>query len=88
MYLCVHACQHLEENPKASGEEIQQVLKEFTDAVIGANADTSENVQPVSARKTLRAMTTFPPTQPLGQAYDNISVDFFRSNTSLRKRAA
>lgn len=41
--------QHLEENPKASAGDIQQVLKEFTDSVIGSNADTSDTVKPVSA---------------------------------------
>lgn len=54
----VHVCQYLEENPKASGDEIQQVLKEFTDAVIGANSDAAENVKPVSRRRTLGVMTT------------------------------
>lgn len=48
VYMAEHILnQYLEENPKASGDEIQQVLKEFTDAVMGANADTSENVQPI-----------------------------------------
>uniref|UniRef100_A0A3B5M0Z1 DNA-directed RNA polymerase subunit n=1 Tax=Xiphophorus couchianus TaxID=32473 RepID=A0A3B5M0Z1_9TELE len=29
--------QHLEENPKATGDEIEQVLREFTSMVVGAN---------------------------------------------------
>ncbi|XP_059201503.1 DNA-directed RNA polymerase I subunit RPA1 [Centropristis striata] len=39
--------QHLEENPKATGDEIQQVLKQFTDSVVGENAEGSENTKPI-----------------------------------------
>ncbi|XP_076595923.1 DNA-directed RNA polymerase I subunit RPA1 [Chaetodon auriga] len=39
--------QHLEENPKATGDEIQQVLKEFTDMIVGVNAEGSENIRPI-----------------------------------------
>uniref|UniRef100_A0A3Q1IV52 DNA-directed RNA polymerase subunit n=1 Tax=Anabas testudineus TaxID=64144 RepID=A0A3Q1IV52_ANATE len=33
--------QHLEENPKATGDEIEQVLKEFTNTVVAVDADAS-----------------------------------------------
>lgn len=39
--------QYLEENPKATGDEIQQVLKEFTDMIVGENAEGSENIKPI-----------------------------------------
>ncbi|XP_039975895.1 DNA-directed RNA polymerase I subunit RPA1 [Xiphias gladius] len=39
--------QHLEENPKAAGDEIEQVLKEFTDTVLGVNAEGSEDTKPI-----------------------------------------
>ncbi|XP_022607475.1 DNA-directed RNA polymerase I subunit RPA1 isoform X1 [Seriola dumerili] len=39
--------QYLEENPKASGDEIEQVLKEFTDTVLGVNAEDSESTKPI-----------------------------------------
>ncbi|XP_068570320.1 DNA-directed RNA polymerase I subunit RPA1 isoform X2 [Cebidichthys violaceus] len=39
--------QHLEENPKASGDEIQLVLKQFTDTIVGVNAEGSENTKPI-----------------------------------------
>ncbi|KAL7395348.1 hypothetical protein ABVT39_014959 [Epinephelus coioides] len=39
--------QHLEENPKATGDEIEQVLKQFTDTVVGVNAEASENTKPI-----------------------------------------
>ncbi|XP_049441636.1 DNA-directed RNA polymerase I subunit RPA1 [Epinephelus fuscoguttatus] len=39
--------QHLEENPKATGDEIEQVLKQFTATVIGVNAEASKNTKPI-----------------------------------------
>ncbi|KAM7417105.1 hypothetical protein PAMA_016965 [Pampus argenteus] len=39
--------QHLEENPKATGDEIEQVLKAFTDEILGANVEASENSKPI-----------------------------------------
>ncbi|KAM3613299.1 uncharacterized protein V6R79_023616 [Siganus canaliculatus] len=39
--------QHLEENPKATGDEIERVLLEFTDSIVGANAESSENIRPI-----------------------------------------
>uniref|UniRef100_M3ZP94 DNA-directed RNA polymerase subunit n=1 Tax=Xiphophorus maculatus TaxID=8083 RepID=M3ZP94_XIPMA len=39
--------QHLEENPKATGDEIEQVLREFTSMVVGANAEASQNSKPI-----------------------------------------
>ncbi|XP_032383650.1 DNA-directed RNA polymerase I subunit RPA1 [Etheostoma spectabile] len=39
--------QHLEENPKATGDEIEQVLKNFTDTIVGENAEGSENTKPI-----------------------------------------
>ncbi|TDH07905.1 hypothetical protein EPR50_G00111300 [Perca flavescens] len=39
--------QHLEENPKATGDEIEQVLKKFTDTIVGENAEGSENTKPI-----------------------------------------
>lgn len=39
--------QHLEENPKATGDEIEQVLKQFTHTVVGVNAEASENTKPI-----------------------------------------
>ncbi|KAF3693558.1 DNA-directed RNA polymerase I subunit RPA1 [Channa argus] len=39
--------QYLEENPKATGDEIEQVLKEFTDTVVGVNTEGSENLRPI-----------------------------------------
>ncbi|KAM6952648.1 DNA-directed RNA polymerase I subunit RPA1 isoform 2-T2 [Lycodopsis pacificus] len=39
--------QHLDENPKASGDEIQLVLKQFTDTIVGVNAEGSENTKPI-----------------------------------------
>ncbi|KAA8589146.1 hypothetical protein FQN60_010491, partial [Etheostoma spectabile] len=41
--------QHLEENPKATGDEIEQVLKNFTDTIVGENAEGSENTKPKSS---------------------------------------
>lgn len=38
---------YLEENPTATGDEIQQVLKEFTNTVIGVNTEGSENIKPI-----------------------------------------
>ncbi|KAK2849533.1 hypothetical protein Q5P01_009367 [Channa striata] len=39
--------QYLEENPKATGDEIEQLLKGFTDTVVGVNTEGSENFQPI-----------------------------------------
>ncbi|XP_071313140.1 DNA-directed RNA polymerase I subunit RPA1 [Trachinotus anak] len=39
--------QYMEENPKATGDEIEQMLKEFTDTVLGENAKASENTKPI-----------------------------------------
>lgn len=39
--------QHLEENPKATGDEIEQVLREFTDMMVGANTEASQNSKPI-----------------------------------------
>uniref|UniRef100_A0A3Q3MHX1 DNA-directed RNA polymerase subunit n=1 Tax=Mastacembelus armatus TaxID=205130 RepID=A0A3Q3MHX1_9TELE len=39
--------QYLEENPKATGHEIEQVLKEFTDTIIGVNTEGSEYNKPI-----------------------------------------
>ncbi|KAF1384376.1 hypothetical protein PFLUV_G00117690 [Perca fluviatilis] len=39
--------QHLEENPKATGDEIEQVLKKFTDTIVGENAEGSEKTKPI-----------------------------------------
>lgn len=39
--------QHLEENPKATGDEIQQVLKTFTDTILGASTEGSKNTKPI-----------------------------------------
>ncbi|XP_047441523.1 DNA-directed RNA polymerase I subunit RPA1 isoform X2 [Mugil cephalus] len=39
--------QHLEENPKATGDEIENVLREFTNAVVGVNTDGSANPKPI-----------------------------------------
>lgn len=39
--------QHLEENPKATGDEIEQVLREFTDMIVGANTEASQNSKPI-----------------------------------------
>ncbi|XP_070692657.1 DNA-directed RNA polymerase I subunit RPA1 [Pempheris klunzingeri] len=39
--------QHLEENPKATGDEIEQALKQFTHTIVGANAEGSENIKPI-----------------------------------------
>ncbi|XP_056295891.1 DNA-directed RNA polymerase I subunit RPA1 [Pseudoliparis swirei] len=39
--------QHLEANPKATGDEIGQVLKQFTDTVLGVNAEGSKNTRPI-----------------------------------------
>ncbi|KAM4555072.1 DNA-directed RNA polymerase I subunit RPA1 [Odontesthes bonariensis] len=39
--------QHLDENPKATGDEIEQVLKQFTDKIVGASAEGSENSKPI-----------------------------------------
>uniref|UniRef100_A0A7N8YC91 DNA-directed RNA polymerase subunit n=1 Tax=Mastacembelus armatus TaxID=205130 RepID=A0A7N8YC91_9TELE len=36
--------QYLEENPKATGHEIEQVLKEFTDTIIGVNTEGSDSL--------------------------------------------
>lgn len=45
-YVCVY--QYMEENPKATGDEIEMVLNDFTNTIIGANAEASENCRPVS----------------------------------------
>ncbi|XP_041846202.1 DNA-directed RNA polymerase I subunit RPA1 isoform X2 [Melanotaenia boesemani] len=39
--------QHLEENPKATGDEIERVLKEFTDGEVGVNPEGSESSRPI-----------------------------------------
>uniref|UniRef100_H3CXM9 DNA-directed RNA polymerase subunit n=1 Tax=Tetraodon nigroviridis TaxID=99883 RepID=H3CXM9_TETNG len=39
--------QQLEENPKATGDEIEKVLKEFTVSVLGLNTKDAENSKPV-----------------------------------------
>ncbi|XP_019113909.2 DNA-directed RNA polymerase I subunit RPA1 [Larimichthys crocea] len=39
--------QCLEENPKATGDEIQAALQEFTDMIVGANAEGSANAKPI-----------------------------------------
>ncbi|XP_034078691.1 LOW QUALITY PROTEIN: DNA-directed RNA polymerase I subunit RPA1 [Gymnodraco acuticeps] len=39
--------QHLEENPKATGDEIQLVLKQFTDSIVGVNTEGSANTKPI-----------------------------------------
>ncbi|XP_069571829.1 DNA-directed RNA polymerase I subunit RPA1 [Brachyistius frenatus] len=39
--------QHLEENPKTTGDEIQRVLQEFTDAVVGGNTESSKNTRQI-----------------------------------------
>ncbi|XP_030595949.1 DNA-directed RNA polymerase I subunit RPA1 isoform X2 [Archocentrus centrarchus] len=39
--------QFLEENAKATGDEIVNVLREFTDAILGVNAGSSENTKPI-----------------------------------------
>lgn len=38
----------MEENVKATVDEVVQVLQVFTDATVGMNAATSENTKPVS----------------------------------------
>ncbi|KAM9741040.1 DNA-directed RNA polymerase I subunit RPA1 isoform 1-T1 [Menidia menidia] len=40
-------CQHLEENPKATGDEIEQILKQFTEGIVGQNAEGSETSKPI-----------------------------------------
>lgn len=39
--------QLLEENAKATGDEIEQALKEFTDSIVGVNVEASENSKPI-----------------------------------------
>uniref|UniRef100_A0A8C6K5N5 DNA-directed RNA polymerase n=2 Tax=Nothobranchius furzeri TaxID=105023 RepID=A0A8C6K5N5_NOTFU len=39
----------LEENPKATGDEVEQELKAFTNMIVGANTEVSENSKPVSS---------------------------------------
>lgn len=39
--------QHLEENPKATGDEIELVLREFTNTVIGDSAEGSQHSKPI-----------------------------------------
>uniref|UniRef100_A0A8C4FFB7 DNA-directed RNA polymerase subunit n=1 Tax=Dicentrarchus labrax TaxID=13489 RepID=A0A8C4FFB7_DICLA len=39
--------QYLEVNPKATGDEIEQVLKEFTDTIVGVNAEGLDNTKPI-----------------------------------------
>ncbi|XP_058505753.1 DNA-directed RNA polymerase I subunit RPA1 [Solea solea] len=39
--------QYLEVTPKASGDEIEQVLREFTDSVLGVNAERSNVTNPI-----------------------------------------
>uniref|UniRef100_A0A673C941 DNA-directed RNA polymerase subunit n=1 Tax=Sphaeramia orbicularis TaxID=375764 RepID=A0A673C941_9TELE len=39
--------QYLEVHPKATGDEIEQVLKEFSDSVVGVNAESAENRRPI-----------------------------------------
>uniref|UniRef100_A0A3P8TDS0 DNA-directed RNA polymerase subunit n=1 Tax=Amphiprion percula TaxID=161767 RepID=A0A3P8TDS0_AMPPE len=39
--------QQLEENPKATGDEIELWLREFTDAVVGEKTEASANVKPI-----------------------------------------
>ncbi|XP_040030506.2 DNA-directed RNA polymerase I subunit RPA1 isoform X2 [Gasterosteus aculeatus] len=38
---------HLEENPKATGDEIAMVLKQFTDRIVGVNTEGSESSKPI-----------------------------------------
>ncbi|XP_017278620.1 DNA-directed RNA polymerase I subunit RPA1 [Kryptolebias marmoratus] len=39
--------QHLEENPKTTGDEIERVLNEFTNMIVGANHEGSESSRPI-----------------------------------------
>ncbi|XP_068181664.1 DNA-directed RNA polymerase I subunit RPA1 [Antennarius striatus] len=39
--------QHMEVNPRASGDEIEELLKVYTDTVIRGNADRSEDLRPI-----------------------------------------
>ncbi|XP_029021337.1 DNA-directed RNA polymerase I subunit RPA1 isoform X2 [Betta splendens] len=39
--------QYLEENPKATGDEIAEVLREFTDAAVAENTKGLENIKPI-----------------------------------------
>ncbi|XP_047209897.1 DNA-directed RNA polymerase I subunit RPA1 [Girardinichthys multiradiatus] len=39
--------QHLDENPKATGDEMEQVLREFTNTIVGANTKASQNSKPI-----------------------------------------
>ncbi|KAF3837936.1 hypothetical protein F7725_009704 [Dissostichus mawsoni] len=39
--------QHLEENPKATGDEIQLLLTQFTDSIVGVNTEGSANTKPI-----------------------------------------
>ncbi|XP_038157379.1 DNA-directed RNA polymerase I subunit RPA1 [Cyprinodon tularosa] len=39
--------QHLEENPKATGDEIKRLLSEFTSSVVGANSKASQGSKPI-----------------------------------------
>lgn len=39
--------QYLEENPKATGDDMELILKQFTDAVVGVDAVASDNVKPI-----------------------------------------
>ncbi|CAN9514672.1 unnamed protein product [Ophioblennius macclurei] len=39
--------QYLDENPKATGDDVELVLKQFTDTIIGADAEASDNIKPI-----------------------------------------
>ncbi|XP_041653326.1 DNA-directed RNA polymerase I subunit RPA1, partial [Cheilinus undulatus] len=39
--------QHLEENPKATGDEIEQILRDFTDGIIGGSTKSSDSIRPI-----------------------------------------
>ncbi|KAM9357147.1 DNA-directed RNA polymerase I subunit RPA1 [Symphorus nematophorus] len=62
--------QYLEENPKATGDEIEQVLKEFTDTIVGVNAEASENTRPI---------------KHLVEKKSSLITDFWRIHMKTRK---
>ncbi|XP_034545146.1 DNA-directed RNA polymerase I subunit RPA1 [Notolabrus celidotus] len=62
--------QHLEENPKATGDEIEKVLREFTNTVIEGSTTGSQNTKPI---------------KHLVDKKNSLITDFWRIHMKIRK---
>ncbi|XP_037531337.1 DNA-directed RNA polymerase I subunit RPA1 [Nematolebias whitei] len=62
--------QHLEENPKTTGDEIKEVLNGFTDRIVGANTERPENSRPI---------------KHLVEKKSSLISDFWKNQMKIRK---